>query len=327
MDKNILYKDLKNPGGFKTRILRNLGTGLDKNSFTKLERLLNNLTDALFIPLSRGVRLPAHAIGGLVYDQTADIWVVKNTPYNSVSFLTGVDHYMAGSELRYLDTTVNTDLVSKSDISAIFFVKNTTDITAGEITADMVVYPRIDRILNDNTIRIAIEGPRGDDGWGWYKPGGAYGNPGQSFTIEGIFQSNSENTDRVFYTPGVPYLDLNHMSMGYTQMKAIGYTYSDLEPDGSRTLWATKIRIYVQEWEGDCSSGYGVGDYFYSEWESFYTAGLHESPYVIGLDPDTQYKVYVQIDAKVGPDMFDGTALGCYQTKPTGHGGGDVLEG
>jgi hypothetical protein len=317
MDINIGYKDLKNIAGYKSRLLRNLETSFDKKTFVKVENFLNNLTDTLYLPLSHGIRMPAMATACLYYDITTDYWLYRNEPHNSVNLVTGLDVTKQGSLIKYLDATINPELVQKSDVSSLYFIYNNSDVTANVITQDQVIFPRIDRILGDNTVRISLECAK-DIVWGFFDHAISYGVPGLCFSLEVLFQSDAENADRAFYTAGIPYFEMSNMYASINSLRPTGYVYSDLEPDASRTLWSSKIRSYAQGWVGDCTSGDGTGGLFYSEWEPLYTEGFHEGLKIEDLLGDTTYKVWVQIDSKVGPDNFDNTSLGCFVTKPIG---------
>lgn len=320
MDKNIGYKDFKNIGGYKSKLTKNLETSFDTNSMLKIESFLNGLTDTLYLPLARGVRIPALAVAKLYYDETADYWAYRNAPYNSVSLVVGLDVQNVGKIIQYLDVTVNPLLEQKSDISSLYFTYNLSDCTDDEADTNQTLFPRVDSIINDNTVRVALERVQSST-MGFLVESLGLGSPGFAIGFEVLFQSEPEHADKAFFTPGVPYFELTNVYTSINSLRPAGFTYSDMLPDASRTPWNSKIRSCAQYY--DTTLGDSTGALTYSMWETAYTSGKHEGTRIEGLLSDSTYRVWVQINSKVGPDNYDATSIGLHYTKSIGEDPGE----
>jgi len=325
MSNDIRQKNLKNLGQYKSRIISNRNTSIDKNSLNKFESQLNKITDTLFISLSRGMRFPAIFSSKIYFDYTSNIWEYYNSPYSSLDFVKGVTPDITGNNLEYLDITINNNLISKTDITPLFFVNNVSETKNGFFNNQQVIFPRLDSYVQDSTsfiVKVAMEVTNGGS-IGFYEIDSSNGDFGTTLFLEGLFQSTPENADKISYTVGIPYFEKISGYVSNDYIKILGNTYADIVPDGSHTPWLSKIRLRTQAWTGDCISGSGYGDYTYGSWESTYKKTNHIA-YIYNLSPLTQYKIWVQIKSSVGPDNMDWTSVGCYTTSSPGGGGGEM---
>jgi len=77
------------------------------------------------------------------------------------------------------------------------------------------------------------------------------------------------------------------------------------------------------KWLGECSTGYAdpSSNYLYAT-EPTYKTGIHPVRFE-SLLAGTQYKIWIQIDSKVGQDNLDWQLVGCFFTMDSGEGGED----
>jgi len=296
-------KNVKNLGKFKPTIRASKNQTIDARSYENLSEHLLNLAKTLYTGLSYGVRIPAIYSSNIYYDSTKG-WDYVNTQPDS-TFLVGVS---VGTDTTktFLDVTINSALTSKTNVLPLFQVYNTSNTN---IPYFINIY---DYAASDSTrLKISIDYVDITGDFSNYDL--STGTDEISLRLLGLFKSDAENNDTTFYTYGLPYFVCDASDLQSTYIKLSGYTYNkDLVTDATY-LWSTRIRLYAEPWSGDCTTGSGTGTYYYSDWETVYTSGLHIVK-ISGLSPLTLYKVYVQIDAEKGFDSLDGVAVGCFRT-------------
>ena len=316
MDREISSKNTKNLGNYKKQFIKEIPTVIDGISYSKLVKHIGYVSDTLFLPLAKGVRMPALFVSNIYYDHTSDLWKHKNNPYSSLQFVSGVDSSVQDtSTLIYLDVTVNQNVVAKTDVTPLLFVNNTS---SGEPdTANGFFFPRISKTYIDGTnfiARVVLE-KADQTGWAPTTFDGSSGFYGAKVSFEGLFQSASEHADMTFIAPGFPYYVPRLIVNNKSYIQSYGTVYVDYNVDLTGVPWSSKTRTKAVPWAGDCSTGSSVpgARQPLSPWESVYHTGEHFNQ-ISGLLSSTQYKLYIQIDAKVGHESLDWTSLGCYTT-------------
>jgi len=296
------FYNLNNLGNYNNRVIVKKSNKIDKFNYLGMQRHVNNITDTLFLPLSRGIRQPALYTACIHFDTTDSTFYISKGPQTSSNFISGVSQSFTVNSLDYVDLTINENLVAKADIDPLFFAHNTSNILTYEYGE--IPFPRVGSLIRgstDLTCRVFLETGK-DVTWDNIEIPTPSLWEGLSFSIEGIFQSLLDNTDTHFFTPGIPYFEQDGGHRGGSFIILTGYTYSDLLPDSSHTLWSSKIKARYQLWDFDTSTS--LGDYNYSDWEASYTSGLHLSR-MDNLVQNNYYRVEVGINAEIGPDNFD----------------------
>jgi hypothetical protein len=313
MDIKALRKDFRNKGSYKTKITNGKITIIDSNSVAKLESHINTVTDTLFLELSRGMRMPAMYTGSLYYDATSDSWEVLNNLNQGANFYKSVSISKSGDAIQTLTLTVDSDIMSLSDSTPLFFVYNTS--TVADYANDYVLFPRISQI-EGVTIDIAMESNNAGT-WGYYESTNN-GEEGLSLGIDCLLQTTGESGDTNYYTPGVPDWTYSHYASDVNYIHINGYVFNTIIETSEEIDWECIVKGRAIEWVGDCSTGAAAtGETYFYVQEADYRTGLHVIRY-INLKSNTQYKMWVQIDSKVGQDNLEWQLVGCFFTDSVG---------
>lgn len=305
--------DALNIGRFKKDFLSGKMTTVDRETMLNLYSELNNLGDALFIPLSRGVKLPAFYSSVVNYDTTRSKWMPDRRISDS-AFLLDVTHSMSDTTFNYIDFMINGNIAYNSDQTPLFFVSNTSKKET--YTNNQLIFPRIIGFFGnpDLTCRIVLETPKTT----LSRYATTTGMLGLSIGFDMLCQSNLDNTDSIVYTYGVPYIDGVTLQSGKQYIEVLANTYTDIVPDMSRSDTKMKIRARCRQWVGDLTTGSGSGGYYYSAFEAVYSNNPHYVKITGPLAANTQYRTWLVIDTEIGPDQMNWQSIGLVTTLPKG---------
>jgi hypothetical protein len=309
-------KSKENTGGFKEALMTSSRTRIFPSDKSRFSEVAEEITDSLFLPLSRGIRCPAISTCTLYYDTTSDDWSYTETSLGS-SWIDSVLVDRTGGDLISISLIVDSSFCDCTEVRPIWFISNTS--TTEIYFFGQVPFPRVSEIV-DNTCKFVIETPiNAAEEWGKYDaPGSDIGDEGMEFSVVALFQSNLEYKDTTFYSPSSPYYIETAVTKGSNAFIINTYVVWDLDIDTTEIPVNSKIQGYAVPWTGDCSTGSASGIPVYSEWESAFTEAKH----TIGigpLDPSTDYKVYLRENSKTGPDSYSWQTIGCYTTDKIGN--------
>lgn len=313
MDPNVVLKDFKNRGGYKRKVTNNNLSAIDSYSVRNMENHINRITDTLFLGLSRGMRFPAMFTGEVYYNETSDAWDFKNILNQGYGFIQSVSSYKSGSDIEYLTVVTNSKILGKTDTTPLVFVYNKS--TTNDYDNDYVLFPRVSNI-DGGTVTIALEANNAGT-WGYYQSANN-GEVGLSIGIDFLVQSSSESEDNNFYTPGIPDWTYDSYTRTDTILFIHGYVYNTIMETSEVIDWECKVKGRAIKWLGDCTTGYAdpAGSYIYAT-DPIWTTGLHTLRFE-SLYQDSRYKIWIQIDSKVGQNRLEWQEVGCFTTESSG---------
>lgn len=292
-DHTINYINEANIGGYRSFVLSGGFYNPDVITYNKINTQINNITDTLFLNLSRGFRAPAIMNNSFVYADSSWSFAYPREYINDYTV------YYDNTNFDYMRIFVDQSVSSLTDIAPLVFVS----------TSNPMYQPVISSIEHSSSSSYAdisvfsiLDGTPVPT---------AYSNlENVIFDLLFAYQSITDYTDRLFYEVGSPFLVDSSVNLASTKLGVIGTSYCYYDQT-TLTLCPVKAKAYVKEFDPDTST-YGTAQY--GSPSDVYTSSVYAK--VGYLNSDTSYGFWYYMDSLLGPNTVSYIFAGIFSTLP-----------
>ena len=185
--------NIRNIGSFKSPVVDQLSTVIDKATSDKVEAELNSICDTLYIPMAYGVKIPAMLETSIYYDASSDSWSVDLLRSDQPNIITDVSVLLDGSDLIGVGLVVDTTIQGLTTEKPLFFVGNSTPASSISSTGvvSFIHKPMVGTWGTDATCIIYILDSSGSPA----DFSGAYGIDGLRLSLTTLLHSSIDGYD------------------------------------------------------------------------------------------------------------------------------------